>query len=185
MKLPDVDIDLADRFQLLELFPHVKAVQIIDDRRKNHNSGVYLQKLPSDLDNLASLDYKTAEARGYFKFDLLNNSAYKIFESKDELDVMSQREPNWSLLQDADTVLQLPHVHDHLHILEKLKPKSIEELAAVLAIIRPGKRYLLNSDWQTINNEVWIKVEDQYSFKKSHAVAYAVLIVAVLNKLTS
>lgn len=185
MKLPDVDIDLADRFQLLELLPHVKAVQIIDERRKSHNSGVYLQKLPSDLNNLSSLDYKTAEVRGYFKFDLLNNSAYKIFESKEELDVLSKKEPNWELLQNSEVVDKLPHVHDHLHILEKLKPKSIEQLAAVLAIIRPGKRYLLNSDWDTINKEVWIKVEDQYSFKKSHAIAYAVLIVAVLNKLNS
>ncbi len=185
VKLPDVDIDLADRFQLLEIVPHVVAVQIIDDRRRSHNSGIYLQKLPSDLNNLASLDYKTAELRQYFKFDLLNNSAYKIFDSKDELDDMSQREPDWSLFQNADIVAQLPHVHDHLHILEKLKPRSVEQLAAVLAIIRPGKRYLLNSDWATIDNEVWIRVEDQYSFKKSHAMAYAILIVAVLNKLTS
>lgn len=185
LKLPDVDIDLADRFQLLELLPHIKAVQIIDGRRKSHNSGVYLQKLPSDLNNLASLDYKTAEARGYFKFDLLNNSAYKVFQDKQELDTLSEKEPDWQLLQDPAIVEQLPHVHDHLHILEKLKPQSVEQLAAVLAIIRPGKRYLLNSDWATINKEVWIKVEDQYSFKKSHAMAYAVLIVAVLNKLTS
>lgn len=185
LKLPDVDIDLADRFQLLELLPHVKATQIIDDRRKSHNSGVYLQKLPSDLNNWASLDYKTAEHRGYFKFDLLNNSAYKIFADKAELDQMSQREPQWHLLQQSEIVEQLPHVHDHLHILQTLKPQSVEQLAAVLAIIRPGKRYLLNSDWATINKEVWIKSEEQYSFKKSHAIAYAVLIVAVLNKLTS
>lgn len=185
MKLPDVDIDLADRFELLELIQHVKASQVIDGRRKHHNSGVYLQSLPCDLDSIAGLDYKTAEQRGYFKFDLLNNSAYKMFDSRLELEECAGREPNWSKLQVPEIVEQLPHVHDHLHILTTLKPQSIEQLAAVLAIIRPGKRYLLNTDWDTINKEVWIKAEEQYSFKKSHAVAYAVLIVAVLNKLTS
>ncbi len=185
MKLPDVDIDLADRFELLELIQHVKASQVIDGRRRHHNSGVYLQAIPSDLDLIAGLDYKTAEQRGYFKFDLLNNSAYKLFESRLELEECAVKEPQWQDLQVPEIVEKLPHVHDHLHILQTLKPQCIEQLAAVLAIIRPGKRYLLDKDWATINKEVWTKSEEQYSFKKSHAVAYAVLIVAVLNKLTS
>lgn len=182
-KLPDIDIDLADRWPLLECLDHVKATQIIDERRRSHNSGIYLQAIPQDMQGLAGLDFKTAEQRGYFKFDLLNNSAYKIFDNKQELNELCVQEPDWSMLSDPTIVAQLPHVHAHIDILNKLRPQTVEQLAAVLAIIRPGKRYLLNESWSKIMREVWIKTDDQYSFKKSHAMAYAVLIVAVLNKL--
>ena len=97
MKLPDVDIDFADRFQVLEIIKHVKASQVIDGHRRHHNSGVYLQRIPHDLDGIAGLDYKTAEGRGYFKFDLLNNGAYKIFSSKEELDLFANKEPRWEI----------------------------------------------------------------------------------------
>jgi len=55
-------------------------------------------------------------------------------------------------------------------------------MAAVLAIIRPSKRYLLNKDWATINQEVWTKPADgSYYFKKSHATSYAYLVVVHMN----
>jgi DNA polymerase III alpha subunit len=63
-----------------------------------------------------------------------------------------------------------------------MKPKSIEELAAVLAVIRPAKRYLIGSDWSLVKKEVWQKPEsDEYFFKKAHAVAYAAAIVVQMN----
>jgi DNA polymerase III alpha subunit len=63
-----------------------------------------------------------------------------------------------------------------------MKPTSIEELAAVLAVIRPAKRYLIGKDWQTVKNEVWQKpAGDEYYFKKAHAVAYAAVIVVQMN----
>ena len=64
-----------------------------------------------------------------------------------------------------------------------MKPQSIEELAEVLAVIRPAKRHLLNESKETISNEeVWKKPEDDsYFFKKAHAIAYAVSIVVQLN----
>ena len=69
--------------------------------------------------------------------------------------------------------------------MSKLKPKTIEQLAAVLAIIRPAKRYLLNQTWQDINEHVWEKPADgSYFFKKSHAVAYAQAIVVQMNLIT-
>jgi hypothetical protein len=182
-KLPDIDIDLADRWPVLEIIRHVKASHIIDDRRRSHNSGIYLQNIPHDLNGVSSITFKDAEDRGYFKFDLLNNSAYKIFQSKQELTEFSEQEPNWDMLLDDTIIEQLPHVHAHGDILKKKQPRSVEQLAAVLAIIRPGKRYLLDKPWPEIMQEVWVKVDGQYMFKKSHAVAYAVLIVAVLNKL--
>jgi hypothetical protein len=63
-----------------------------------------------------------------------------------------------------------------------MKPQSIEQLAAVLAIIRPAKRYLIGKDWATVNAEVWQKPsDDEYYFKKAHAVAYAAAIVVQMN----
>ena len=63
-----------------------------------------------------------------------------------------------------------------------MKPTSIQELAAVLAVIRPAKRHLLNSSWEEIMKDVWVKPEgDEYYFKKAHAHAYALAIVLQLN----
>jgi hypothetical protein len=49
-------------------------------------------------------------------------------------------------------------------------------MAMFLALIRPGKRHLLGKDWQAISQDIWTQTEDQYFFKKSHAVSYAVLV---------
>jgi hypothetical protein len=63
-----------------------------------------------------------------------------------------------------------------------MKPKTILELAAVLAMIRPAKRYLIGKDWNTVNAEVWIKPSsNEYFFKKAHAVAYASAVVVQMN----
>jgi DNA polymerase III alpha subunit len=63
-----------------------------------------------------------------------------------------------------------------------MKPRTIEQLAAVLAMIRPAKRYLIGKDWNTVLNEVWKKPEsEEYFFKKSHATAYAVAVVVQMN----
>jgi hypothetical protein len=65
----------------------------------------------------------------------------------------------------------------------KLNPQSIDQLAAVLAIIRPGKRKLADSDWATIMQDVWVKPDEGYFFKKAHAIGYAYVIVIQLNLL--
>jgi predicted acetyltransferase len=63
-----------------------------------------------------------------------------------------------------------------------MKPTSVEKLAAVLAVIRPAKRYLLDKSWEEVMKEVWIKPDgDEYYFKKAHAHAYALAIVLQLN----
>jgi DNA polymerase III alpha subunit len=73
-------------------------------------------------------------------------------------------------------------VNGHGSILRQSKPKSIEELAAVLAMIRPAKRYLIGKEWSTVMTEVWTKPEnEEYYFKKAHAVAYAAAIVVQMN----
>jgi DNA polymerase III alpha subunit len=68
--------------------------------------------------------------------------------------------------------------------LKRLKPQSVEQIAMILAIIRPAKSYLKNSSWAEIEKNVWEKDEDgQYQFKKSHAISYALSIVVQLNLL--
>jgi hypothetical protein len=60
----------------------------------------------------------------------------------------------------------------------------VEQLAAVLAMIRPAKRYLIGKDWNTILNEVWTKPENgEYYFKKAHSFSYAVAVVVHMNLL--
>jgi hypothetical protein len=61
-------------------------------------------------------------------------------------------------------------------------PNSISQLAAVLAMIRPAKRYLIGQDWNTVNAEIWQKpAGNEYYFKKAHAIAYAAAIVVQMN----
>jgi hypothetical protein len=63
-----------------------------------------------------------------------------------------------------------------------MKPQNVEQLAAVLAVIRPAKRHLIGKDWATVMSEVWVKPQgDEYYFKHAHAVAYAAAIVVQMN----
>ena len=175
----DVDIDVADRDKVLELFKHIPA-KLTDN--KKHKTGVYFHNVPVDyLNDTCAIDYKQADDIGFFKLDVINNSAYKDIDSN-KLDELILEKPNWELLLDPKIVSKLFHVHDHLDILQKLRPRSVEQLAAVLAIIRPAKRHLSNHNWNKILEEVWIKPTDgTYYFKKSHAISYAILIVMQLN----
>ena len=180
----DIDIDVVDRESLLVHFKHIPAIiKKKDDSYDKHNSGVYLQPIPFDqLTGVSSIDYKEAEDRGYFKLDFLNNSLYEGVRDEEHLNKLTNQEPIWDLLQHEDVVKNLAHIHAHIDVLRVLKPKSIIELAEVLAIIRPAKRPLLNESKETIKKEVWMKPTDgSYYFKKAHAIAYAVSIVVQLN----
>jgi DNA polymerase III alpha subunit len=129
-----------------------------------------------------NIDYQQAEEAGFFKVDLLNVSLYQRIKSKEELNRLANQEPLWDLLLDEDFVNLLFHLNGHVDTLKKTCPTSVEQLAAVLAMIRPAKRYLIGKPWTTIMKEVWTKPENgEYYFKKSHATAYAVAIVAQMN----
>ena len=181
MKLPDIDIDLKNREEVLTVLKHIPASI---DGEKKHNTGVYFNDIPiNPFTNVSSINYKDAELRNYFKLDLLNVSVYEKVGSNNHLEKLVQQEPVWELLEYKEIVEQLFHIHNHYDIVKQLKPKSIEQLAAVLAVIRPAKRHLLNKDWDTINKEVWLKTDDGYSFKKSHAIAYAIAITVQLNSI--
>ena len=54
-------------------------------------------------------------------------------------------------------------------------------MAMFLALIRPGKRQLVGKTWREIGDSIWDSTEEGYSFKKSHAVAYAHLVAVHMN----
>ena len=184
--MPDVDIDFFDRDGVLKLFKHTPATIEKDDKVEKHKTGVYFHAVPEHpVTGHASIDYKKAEDRGYFKIDMLNVNIYKHVKSEQELVELMIQEPDWDMLKDATVVEQLFHLNGHFKIVSQLEPRTIEQLAAVLAIIRPAKRHLMYKDWTDIMKEVWMRPSDgSYFFKKSHAVAYAQAIVVQMNLIT-
>ena len=176
----DVDIDFANRSIILEKLQHRVATL---PNGKKHNTGIYPTEIPHNpVTNEATIDYKEADSRGYFKLDFLNVSIYQDVRSEEHLDYLLNTTPLWDLLEHQDFSDQVFHLNGHSDILRKLKPKTVEQLAATLAIIRPAKRHLLDSDWETILNEVWVKPDnDQYFFKKSHSFSYAMAVIVHMN----
>ena len=180
--MPDIDIDFADRSVILDKIEHRVAKL---DTGKKHNTGVYATEIPHNpVDKLSTIDYETAEERGYFKLDFLNVSIYKDVKDEAHLQELMKKEPLWELLEHKEFVDQVFHLSGHSSLLKQLKPTSVQQLAATLAIIRPAKRHLANEDWQTIEKEVWIKpTNGEYYFKKAHAVSYAMACVVHMNLL--
>ena len=181
--MPDIDIDFVDRDQALTLFEHIPASRLDNQRLVKHNTGVYLHAVPVDaVSGLCQIPYEQAEEEKYFKIDFLNVGIYKGVRNEEHLVQLMNQEPLWDLLLQDDFVNLLFHLNGHGDIIRKTQPTSVEQLSAVLAMIRPAKRYLIGKPWTTIMNEVWSKPEtSEYYFKKSHATAYAVAIVVQMN----
>ena len=181
--MPDIDIDFANRATALEKFKHVGAAIQENGTFKKHNTGIYCTSVPyNPLTGLSTIDYKEAEDRGYFKIDFLNVSVYDGVRDRAHLKQLMETEPLWDLLEQDDFSNLLFHVNGHGAILREMKPRSVEQLAAVLAMIRPAKRYLIGKDWKDVLDEVWVKpAGDEYYFKKAHAVAYAHVVVVQMN----
>jgi hypothetical protein len=181
--MPDIDIDFADRSKALELFDHTLAMRSNNGYAVAHNTGIYVTAIPKDLrNNLSTIDYKEAEDRGYFKIDFLNVGIYKDVKDEDHLNRLMETEPLWDLLEDEVFSNLLFHVNGHGGILRQMKPKNIEQLAAVLAMIRPAKRHLVGRSWEDVMEEVWTKPDGgEYYFKKSHAIAYAFVVIVQMN----
>ena len=66
----DIDIDFANRDQILSLLKHTPASIIKDGKLSKHNTGVYFTDIPVDpYTGQSSLDYQKAEDRGYLKLE--------------------------------------------------------------------------------------------------------------------
>jgi hypothetical protein len=185
-EIPDVDLDVKRRdLAISSLRDYVQASQINKGKMVAHNSGVYFQKIPVDpTSGLAAFPYKIAEEIGYFKIDLIPNHVYDLVESNEELDALLAAPVDWGWFQDErffksdDKRYQLTHLSGYHHLCVMYPPKSIEDVAYLVAIKLPGKVHLIGQPWATVKKEMWIKnADDAYSFKKSHSVAFAMLVV--------
>lgn len=181
--MPDIDIDFFDRDRALGCFKHITASRIDGDNLVKHNTGVYLHSVPIDAEkNISAIPYDRADQLNYFKIDFLNVNIYKGIRDEKHLNELMEREPLWDLLEQEDFVNLLFHVNGHSKILKIMTPRTVEQLAAVLAVIRPAKRHLVEKPWEEVLQEVWKKpVGNEYYFKKSHATAYAIAIVVQMN----
>ena len=182
----DIDIDLADRNQLLSVIQHVPACQMQDGQVRRHNSGIYVTDIPYDpVNDCAAIDYETAESRGYFKIDLLNMSVYQLIRDPEHYRLMLDREPPWTRLwQDPDWAVKLVHVGNYTALLERMRPDNIARMAAFISIIRPGKAHLQGLTWPEVFRSVWDGDDSRgYVFKKAHAIGYAALVALHMNLL--
>jgi DNA polymerase III alpha subunit len=183
----DVDLDFADRAQILKLIKHVPAKQVHNGTIRRHNSGVYVTDIPYDAVNqCAAIDYETAEQRGYFKIDFLNMSVYQQIRDYAHYQQLLETEPDWNRLHtDKSWASQLVHVGNYTDLLCKMKPDSIPRMAAFIAIIRPGKAHLQTRPWSEVFESVWDGNSSQgFVFKKSHSISYAMLVTLHMNILS-
>jgi len=178
----DIDIDLGDRDKLLSQIKHTTA-SIRKTEIKKHNTGIYVTEIPYDpINEMSALDYELAEERGYLKLDILNVHLYNHVKDENHLYEL-MHEPDWNLLNDVSIVEKLIHIGNHFNTLKKMPEPvdSIPRLAMFLAVIRPGKKHLIGQPWNIVSKTIWNKEEGTYSFKKSHAIAYAHLVVINMN----
>jgi len=183
----DIDIDFGDRDKLLELIKHTPASMRNITPMRRHNTGVYITDIPYDpVNNMSALHYEDAEKRGYFKLDLLNVHVYSQVRDETHL-IELMYEPNWSKLNDRVFVEKLIHLSNHYQSIQKMPEpiNSIPRLAMFLALIRPAKKHLIGKSWKEVSQTIWDRENDGYSFKKSHAIAYAQLVVVHMNLLTT
>ena len=183
----DVDIDFQTTFDPLDYFDEaIRASMVRDGELVKHPAGVYFQAIPKDaLTNFAAIPYKAAEDLGYFKFDCLHLTILDHFGNKDEIRQLINIEPDWMLLESAVQVQKLFQLSKHYDLVSQVKPKTVQELADCVSLIRPGKRFLLDAylkNRDAIRTELYRRDPDaKYYFKRSHAVSYALTIVLQLH----
>lgn len=188
----DIDIDFPTTFDKCKVFSEITCASMVSNGElKPHAVGAYFQNVPKDKatgSNLCAIPYKEAAKLGIMKIDFLHLNLLDGYTSKDEIrEVISNEDYNWDALQDEKVVSQLFQISGHIEIIKLIKPRSVEQLADCVAIIRPTKRKLLD---QYLKDPVSVRPklfrqpgEDKSAFKKSHATAYALTILLQLNKI--
>lgn len=184
----DIDIDFAERNDLLKFIDVTPATIKNGNQVKKHNTGVYPTAIPvNPFTGWSSIDYLEAEDRGYVKLDLLNVWVYKLVKNEEHLKSL-MREPDWSRLNDRQFFEKLIHIGKHYDTMLAMPEPidSIPRLAMFLNLIRPGRRHLIGKTWSQVSDGIWKPDADGlYAFKKSHAVAYSHLVVVNMNLLTT
>lgn len=185
----DIDIDTPVSFRAEKFFPWTRASLITNGELSPHTVGYYPQDIAVDpLTKLSAIPYKEAEELGYLKIDFLHLGVYSHFKSRDEINQLLEIEPDWGLLLVPNEQKKLFQLAKHGDLLDTVKPASIEELADCNALIRPGKKQLLKlyiSQKEATRRILYAKDERGYTFKKSHAIAYAMVIVLQLHLISA
>ena len=186
-KIGDIDIDVKshtkkDKYGVRAVIYDAERVRL-----KPHPSGHYVDtNVPVDgVTGMAAIDYKESDEIGFTKLDLLTNTSYDMFDTKQEVIDALNKEPDWTMLLDQKFIAGLPQISNQSYLLQQVRPKSIEDLADVLALMRPGKMHLLESylkNRDRIRPNLYRKPKKGFMFKKSHAIAYAAMIVCIMNK---
>ncbi|HEY6435340.1 MAG TPA: hypothetical protein VIY47_02005 [Ignavibacteriaceae bacterium] len=181
----DVDIDVYNRDKIIEGLECIFGrIDRPDGKMEKHPTGVYFQNIPRDpTTNMSTLDHRIANDYGYFKIDLLPLNLYEGVRNESHLLELMNKEPPWDFFEYEEITDKLFQLKGWSELLKRHKPKTVEELAMILAIIRPPKAYLRNADWDKIRKEVWIKTGKPGQFKKSHSIAYSLVIIVNLNLL--
>jgi hypothetical protein len=181
----DIDIDVPNRDAVLALIQHTVARQ---SNGRRHNSGIYVTDIPRDpVLGCAAIDYETAEARGYFKIDLLNMSVYNLIRDTAHYEQMLTATPPWDRLwKEPNWTSQLVHIGNYQALLKSMRPDSIPRMAAFISVIRPGKAHLQNQPWPQVFDSVWNGDDSRgYVFKKAHSLGYAALVALHMNLLNT
>lgn len=152
-----------------------------------HPSGIYLDTVPVDtMTGRCSISYDDPKCESFLKVDLLNNTIYDGFATKEDVLTAANEPIDWSLFMQQSVVERLPHLSKHFDVVQKVEPTHIEDLADILALIRPGKIELLDEylyyNRQQVRRKLYKRpLNGGMYFKKSHAIAYAVSIIVFLH----
>lgn len=184
---PDIDIDFQTTFNPTNYIAEaIPASMLKKGELVKHPCGHYLQTIPVDsITGLAAIPYDKAAEFGYFKIDFLHLSLLDSFSSKQEIRDLLRLDPDWSLLTQQDVVPKLFQLHRNHSLLLRVRPKSVQEIADCIALIRPGKREYLEPyliDKNKVRPYLYRREDDDKSaFKRSHAIAYALTVVLQLH----
>lgn len=186
----DVDIDVKSSTNKKAYGTQAMVYNSKTEKVLPHPAGFYLEPVPiDDTTGNCAFDYKFGSEFGFFKVDLLTNTVYDGFKTKEEVLEAATGDVDWDKFGDERIVAQLPHIANHFDIIRRVNPRSIDDLADVLALIRPGKRPLLDryikSKDRTRHTLYKRANNDLNYFKKSHAYSYALMIIVALYKISN
>ncbi len=188
----DIDIDVPTTFDVKAVFPSAVVASMVSKSNTltKHPCGAYFENMPVDcITGYAAIPYADAELCGYTKVDFLHLSILNDFRCKADVRALLNRPTDWSLLLVPEIVCTLFQLKNSWEYVSAIKPSSIEELADVVAIIRPTKRHLLSryvKSPSSIRPLLYKQDEkDKTSFRRSHAIAYAHVIVLQLNAIST
>jgi hypothetical protein len=187
-KHADIDIDVQSTFDPSNLFDIVHASRVQDGKLLKHPVGVYFQRIPVDpVTGYAAIPYDATNEYDYFKIDMLHLHILNLFDSKQQIRALLRQAPDWDMLQSEANVSKLFQLSKHFAVVNKMKPRSILDIADCIAIIRPGKRILLDKyvfDRAAARVLLYQKHSDS-DYKRSHAVAYAHIVVLQMHLISA